>query len=192
MPIHDHNGTTSTQISKIYDDNGTTLTQIGKVYDNNGTANTLIYSSEVILFNGTTAAEYTGGWNSAVVAGEGAGFTLSGSALKIQQTNYASTTSAKIISKAKIAVSGATTLKFTYTATKGGNGTFTFGLSPVTTDWDVYDTAANLTRYARLSTGGSGTASVNVSGVSGSYYVRFSVFGSTGNNTLSVTKIWLE
>ena len=182
MPIHDHNGTTSTQTSKIYDDNGTTLTQIGKVYDNNGTANTLIYSSEVILFNGTTAAEYTGGWNSAVVAGAGA--TLSGSALKIQQTNYVATTSAKIISKAKISVSGATTLKFTYTATKGGNGTFTFGLSPVTTDWDVYDTAANLTRYARLSTGGSG--------LSGSYYVRFSVFGSTGNNTLSVTKIWLE
>lgn len=152
----------------------------------------LVWQSETLLFNGTAACDYTGGWNSAVVAGAGAGFTLSGSALKIQQTNYVATTSAKIISKAKIAVSGAATLKFTYTATKGGNGTFTFGLSPVTTDWDVYDTAANLTRYARLSTGGSGTASVNVSGLSGSYYVRFSVFGSTGNNTLSVSKIWLE
>ena len=91
-----------------------------------------------------------------------------------------------------MAISGFSTLKFTYTATKDGNGTFTYGISPVTTDWDVYDTATNLTKYTRLSASGSGTASVNVSGVSGSYYVRFSVFGSTGNSILSVTKIWLE
>nr|DAP22400.1 MAG TPA: hypothetical protein [Bacteriophage sp.] len=191
MPVHDHNGTTSTQISKIYDNNGTTSTQIGKVYDNNGTANTLIFSSDMTLFDAGKTVEYTGGWNTAIVSG--ASFTfIVGQQLKIQQINYAASTSAKIISKAKIAISGFSTLKFTYTATKGGNGTFTFGLSPVTTDWDVYDTAANLTRYARLSTGGSGTASVNVSGISGSYYVRLSVFGSTGNSTLSVTKIWLE
>ena len=152
----------------------------------------LVWQNETVLFNGTTACDYTGGWNSAVVSGEGASFTLSGSALKIQQTNYASTTAAKIISKSKIAISGASTLKFTYTATKGGNGTFTYGISPVTTNWDVYDTSTNLTRYVRLSASGSGTASVNVSGISGSYYVRFSVFGSTGNSTLSVSKIWLE
>ena len=191
MPIHDHNETTSTQIGAIYDDNGTTLTQIGKVYDNNGTANTLIYSSDMTLFDAGKTVEYTGGWNTAISSGASFNFIV-GKKLQIQQINSAASTSAKIISKAKIAISGFSALKFTYTATKGGNGTFTFGLSPVTTDWDVYDTAANLTRYARLSTGGSGTASVNVSGVSGSYYVRFSVFGSTGNSTLSVTKIWLE
>ena len=191
MPVHDHNGTTSTQISKIYDNNGTTSTQIGKVYDNNGTANTLIYSSDMTLFDAGKTVEYTGGWNTAISSGASFNFIV-GQKLQIQQINYAASTSAKIISKAKIAISGESTLKFTYSATKAGNGVFTFAITPVTTDWDVYDTAANLTRYARLSTGGSGTASVNVSGLSGSYYVRFSVFGSTGNNTLSVTKIGLE
>ena len=191
MPICDNNGVTSTQIGTIYDNNGTTSTQIGKVYDDNGTANTLIYSSDMTLFDAGKTVEYTGGWNTAISNGASFNFIV-GKKLQIHQINYLASTSAKIISKAKIAISGFSALKFTYTATKGGNGTFTFGLSPVTTDWDVYDTAANLTRYARLSTGGSGTASVNVSGLSGSYYVRFSVFGSTGNSTLSVTKIWLE
>ena len=191
MPIHDHNGTISAQISKIYDNNGTTSTQIGKVYDNNGTANTLIFSSDMTLFDAGKTVEYTGGWNTTIVSG--ASFTfIVGQQLKIQQLNYAASTSAKIISKAQIAISGFSTLKFTYTATKGGNGTFTFGITTVTTDWDVYDTSTNLTRFARLSASGSGTASVNVSGISGSYYVRLSVFGSTGNSTLSVTKIWLE
>lgn len=191
MPIFDHNGTASTQIGKVFDNNGTASTQIGKVFDNNGTANTLIYSSDMTLFDAGKTVEYTGGWNTAISSGASFNFIV-GKKLQIQQINYLASTSAKIISKAKIAISGFSTLKFTYTATKGGNGTFTYGISPVTTDWDVYDTATNLTKYTRLSSSGSGTASVNVSGVSGSYYVRFSVFGSTDNSTLFVTKIWLE
>lgn len=191
MPIYDNDGTTNYQIGKLYDNDGTTSTQIGKVYDNNGTANTLIYSSDMTLFDAGKTVEYTGGWNTAISIGTSFNFIV-GQKLQIQQINYAASTSAKIISKAKIAISGFSALKFTYTATKGGNGTFTYGISPVTTDWDVYDTATNLTKYTRLSASGSGTASVNVSGVSGSYYVRLSVFDSTGNSTLSVTKIWLE
>ena len=191
MPIFDHNGTASTQIGKVFDNNGTASTQIGKVFDNNRTTNTLIYSSDMTLFDAGKTVEYTGGWNTTISSGASFNFIV-GKKLQIQQINYVASTSAKIISKAKIAISGFSALKFSYTATKGGNGTFTFGLSPVTTDWDVYDTATNLTKYTRLSASGSGTASVNVSGVSGSYYVRFSVFGSTGNSTLFVTKIWLE
>lgn len=191
MPIYDHNETTATPISMVYDNNGTTATQIGSVYDNNGTTSTPIYTSEVVLFDTGKTVDYTGGWNVAISSGSAVTFIV-GQSLKIEQTNYAASTSAKIISKAKIAISGASTLKFTYSATKGGNGTFTFGITSVTTDWDVYNTSANLVKYTRLSASGSGTASVNVSGVSGSYYVRFSVFGSTGNSTLSVTKIWLE
>lgn len=191
MPIYDNDGTTTYQIGKLYDNDGTTSTQIGKVYDNNGTANTLIYSSDMTLFDAGKTVEYTGGWNTAIYTGTSFNFIV-GQKLQIQQINYAASTSAKIISKAKIAISGFSALKFTYTATKGGNGTFTYGISPVTTDRDVYDTDTNLTKYTRLSASGSGTASVNVSGVSGSYYVRLSVFDSTGNSTLSVTKIWLE
>ena len=175
----------------MFDNNGTSSTQIGKVFDNNGTTSTPIYTSEVMLYNAGSTSEYAGGWQSAVISGSSFDFTI-GSKLEIKQVNYVASTSAKIYSKQKIAISGTSTLKFTYSATKAGNGTFTFAITPSTTEWDVYDTSTNLTKFTRISTSGSGTASVNVSGVSGSYYVRFSVFSSNGNSTLSVTKIWLE
>lgn len=192
MALYDNNGTASTQIGKVYDNNGTTNTQIGKIYDNNGTTSSLIYTADQTFFNGTTACDYTGGWAGKCVTGTSVAFTTSGASLSMQQTNYADTTAAKIISNNPIAISGASTLKFTYSATRAGNGVFTFGITTVTTDWDVYDTATNLTKYYRISAGGSGTASVNISGISGSYYIRMSVFDSTGNSTLSVTKIWVE
>lgn len=66
MPIYDSNGTTSTQIGKVYDSNGTTSTQIGKVYDNNGTTNSLIYEASITYFPGYTVqgAQSGGSWGS--------------------------------------------------------------------------------------------------------------------------------
>lgn len=46
MPIYDNDGTTNYQIGKVYDNDGATNYQIGKVYDNDGTTNSLIYTAE--------------------------------------------------------------------------------------------------------------------------------------------------
>lgn len=46
MPIYDHNGTASHQISKIYDNDGTTSHRTGKIYDSDGTAGHLIYRAQ--------------------------------------------------------------------------------------------------------------------------------------------------
>ena len=54
MAIYDNDGTANYEIGKVYDYDGTTSYQIGKVFDNNGTANSLIYSSELILLNYAT------------------------------------------------------------------------------------------------------------------------------------------
>ena len=63
MPIYDNNGTTSYEIGNLYDNDGTTSYQIGKVYDNNGTTSSLIYSSdENVLTSGVTA--YPAGYTS--------------------------------------------------------------------------------------------------------------------------------
>ena len=46
MPIYDADDTTRYQIGNLYDADDTTRYQIGKVYDNDGTTNSLIYSAE--------------------------------------------------------------------------------------------------------------------------------------------------
>ena len=50
MAIWDNNGTTTYEIGKMWDNNGTTTYQIGKVYDYDGTTSSLIYTAEEYLF----------------------------------------------------------------------------------------------------------------------------------------------
>ena len=56
MPINDYDGTAWSDIGKIYDYDGTTWRQIAKAYDNDGTTDTLIYSAEIIMAEGSALA----------------------------------------------------------------------------------------------------------------------------------------
>ena len=56
MAIYDNNGTADSNVSRIYDCNATTVFQTDKVYDNDGTADSIVYTSDYILYD--TGKEY--------------------------------------------------------------------------------------------------------------------------------------
>lgn len=192
MPkVYDWNGTAATQLKKIYDWNGTAATQLKKGYDHNGTTSSLIYNSEYIIFNGTAAANYTGGWVARPSANAAYSAATSGGALSMTQTNYNQTTAIVMNSVNPISFSGYNTLYFTYSGTRKGNGVFMVGVSSNRTNFDSYNTYSSLYVYDRRSSDFSGTVSLNVAGIA-TGYIQFSVFGSTGNNSMSVTRIWMS
>lgn len=63
MPIYDNNGSANTLIGLVYDNNGSANSQIKYVYDSNGSANSLIYQSQTDFYPGQTPAYERGGGN---------------------------------------------------------------------------------------------------------------------------------
>ena len=70
MAIFDNDGTSNHEIGKLYDNDGTSSHQIGKVYDNDGTNSYLVYSAEEAylssngLGGGVTGTHLKGNLNS--------------------------------------------------------------------------------------------------------------------------------
>ena len=186
MPIYDHNGSVLSEIGKLYDYNGSTLSQIGKVYDNNGSANSLIYNaqspSSAIILNGTDQiTSITNGWHIwySMYAYLYKFGTYNGATGVCLSFNNASNGFGLCHTNNKIEISGWSNLNLDYywqsgygDAEKGPGRIYiglvtsvTYGDIP-TTDWTVYNSV-----WKDTNTSGSGTLSVNVGSISGSYYV---------------------
>lgn len=181
MPIYDNDGTTNYQIGKLYDNDGSTNYQIGKVYDNDGTTGYLIYTGEAILFPGTS--DYSGGWSTAGVTSSNA--DVSDTHLGANASYNA--TNGKVYSTQKISMDGFS--KITFNVPYGNfAGQVIVGIASTT---GVYTTGSAWTKYVQVTA--TGDWSIDVSSVTGSYYVIVSVWTNEYVNPwINVYKIVAE
>ena len=160
MPIFDSDETTVYEISKLYESDGTVDHQIGKVYDNDGTTDYLIYSAETEFLNGSSYDSLTGGWG----FNQGAKTsTLESTGLRIYPVGGAYTKNAIDLTPYK-------TLLFDVQCADGGTGggglTTWVGYTKAT---DQSYNASNVT--AKLTSANRYTHSIDVSNVTGSFYI---------------------
>ena len=153
MPIYDHDGTTTHAISVICDNDGSAFHQIGKVYDNNGTTSSLIYQSAV-------------------------SFTVANlSATAYSQYTYHAATATK--DSATFTLDGHTTITCNIATSLSGN--FRVDYRPGV-EGGIYllNSAGTV---VRSSTFGEGTRTVtlDVSGLTGTYYLRAKAYCITQN-----------
>lgn len=182
MPIYDNNGTVTTQISKLYDNNGSVTAQIGKVYDNNGTTNSLIYTAETVYLG-------SGGVGWAAYDMINCTPSVSGAAISLSKDYSAAyPIAARVRTTAMVDLTGVGTLYITCaSASKSGNGSIMFGISKTASVTTTYGHETLNAKVAPI----AGTASLNVSGFTGSYYLVVEFFGSTsGSINFSCSKIY--
>ena len=203
MAIKDWDGSAWHEIGKVYDYNGSVWSQIGKVYDNNGTANSLIYTSEYNIMTGSN--NYTGGW--IMCSGpyvQWGSMTNYGSSLAVgtyagQHGN--NNGACDIRSGSTIGLSGFSTLHFTISSYSGGfyksrlgvstvaqNGTSALGNSDAFLDNSaVYKTQRNVFFT------GNGAYTMNISDLSGGYYIFIGGVNSTYGSSKSfvISNIYL-
>lgn len=175
MAIYDNDGTTNYIIGKLYDNNGTSNNQIGNVYDNDGTTNKLVYSAETEYFNGgakvahTTYNYYHNGESYAAI-------------LTVGTTIYSKLNNStdQTIIRFTANLTNIKTLSFVFDSVSlKNNGTLFVGVSTytdmgtpnvfITSQWTKYTTVTS-----------SGTKTVDVSSLSGTYQICISFSCSTG------------
>ena len=182
MAIYDNNGTTETEIGKVYDNNGTTETEIGKVYDNNGTTDSLIYTAETVYLG-------SGGVSWTISDKYGCTPSVSGTTISLSiEYSDVNPISARVRTSSTVNLTDISTLYITCSsASKSGNGSIMFGISKTASTAEIYGHPSLTAKVAPV----AGTASLNVSGYTGSYYLVVEFFGSTwGNIGFSCSKIY--
>lgn len=177
MPIYDYDGTTYHEISKLYDFNGTTSTQIGKVYDCvAGGASTLIYNADQTLFP-----------NGVSFVGKGVNTGTVTSTYIKAECNGSSKTNSSVRTSNKVDLTAWSKITFVITSRyANGNAQVNVGA----TDRDAPNTTSSYTVGLKITA--TGTFAVDVSSLSGEYYVAISSWGSTGSSGITCTSIVLE
>lgn len=180
MPIYDYDGTANNEIGRVYDNDGTANHQIGKVYDNDGTANSLIYSADGNVFPDMA---WTGGG-----ANDG---TVTTSSLQVILPEGSSKTNSSCRTASKVDLTNYSKLTFVVSQFNKGSGSgtpqFSLGIDSDTT------THAHDSFYKYVKVTKTGTYTLDVSGVSGSYYVAIAVWcSSVHNHGFTVTSITAE
>lgn len=220
MPIYDNNGSASYEIGSLFDNNGTTSSQIGKVYDNNGTSSALIYEGETQLFppgqlTSWSAYAYNenGTWSSGT-------YTPSSTAQGLQARNgnvvagaYISTSNirlyaginaigyngSRLLSNTAINLTGVNTITLTaYSSTSDMSKTNAYAYLSATkptysgTPHQTAPTGAAVSVALPAKTSSS-TVTMNVSNLSGNYYLAFWLYVDSNDSAISknyyVTKI---
>lgn len=177
MPIYDYDGTANNEIGRVYDNDGTANHQIGKVYDNDGTANSLIYSADGNVFPDMA---WTGGG-----ANDG---TVTSSSLTVELPAGQGYTNSKCYTSSKVDLTNYSKLIFVVSSFsgKGGNEEFSVGIDTDTT------THNHSSYYKYLAVTKTGTYTLDISSVTGSYYIAISVWCSGNDRRFTVTSITAE
>lgn len=175
MPIRDWNGTTSSEIKLIRDYDGTTSHQIGRIIDHDGTTSHLIYSAETEYFNGGAKVPYTT-YNYHHNGESYAAILTVGTTIYSKLNNSTDQTSIRFTAN----LTNIKTLSFVFNSVSlKNNGTLFVGVSTytdmgtpnvfITSQWTKYTTVTS-----------SGTKTVDVSSLSGTYQICISFSCSTG------------
>lgn len=160
MPSYDYNGTDSFVHKKIVDWDGTTSNVIAKGWDWNGTTSTLFYSGDGNIFPGMA---WTG-------QGANAG-TVSSSSLKVILPNNSGKTNSSCRTSSKVDLTNYSKITFVVSGFDNtGGGEFSVGID---NDTSTYEHSSF---YKYLNVSKNGTYTLDVSGVSGSYYIAIAVW----------------
>lgn len=170
--------TAATQIKKRYAHNGTTAKQVKKKYAHNGTTAVLVYSADGNIFPDMA-------WT-----GQGANTgTVSSSSLKVILPRGSGKTNSSCRTTSKVDLTNYSKITFVvsqYNNVSSG-GHFSVGIDNDTT------THTQDSFYKYKSVTGTGTLTLDVSGVTGSYYIAIAVWNSGDeNNGFTVTTITAE
>lgn len=175
MPIYDWNGTNNNEIAKLYDWDDTINHEIGKVYDWDGTSNHLIYSAETEYFNGGAKVAYTT-YNRYHNGESYAAILTVGTTIYSKLNNSTDQTIIRFTAN----LTNIKTLSFVFDSVSlQNNGTLFVGVSTYTDMGtpDVFITS-QWTKYTTVRS--SGTKTVDVSSLSGTYQICISFSCSTG------------
>ena len=175
MPIYDWNGTNNNEIAKLYDWDDTINHEIGKVYDWDGTSNHLIYSAETEYFNGGAKVAYTT-YNYYHNGESYAAILTVGTTIYSKLNNSTDQTIIRFTAN----LTNIKTLSFVFDSVSlQNNGTLFVGVSTYTDMGtpDVFITS-QWTKYTTVRS--SGTKTVDVSSLSGTYQICISFSCSTG------------
>lgn len=209
MAIYDNDSTSNYEISKLCDNDGMTNHQIGKVYDNNGTTNSLIYTAEENAFQ--YGVDYYSGYGY-VLNGNCSfdGTTLQANAIAVYGSGGGVVNA---YTEKPFDLSGVDTLTFTVSTTADtymqGYTSIYVGvvatlpaatgawLAPGWQDAGVpnCNRVINAKEVAIVRTAGfAGTYTLDVSDLSGEYYVTFCVtnaYGYDGSTNATFTDVIL-
>ena len=183
MPIYDFDGAVHTEVGKLFDFDGTAKHQIGRVYDHDGTAAALLYSGETAFFNSGAAVpfstyEYQADVNigSTIQINHGAQDVGWGAAWTTDKQD----------------LSGASKVTFTFDSVNNkGNCVLRVGVGLDTGSSLNPFAGTGFVKYVDIST--AGTYSVDVSDLTGDYYISMAQNSSTAAYSNSTcTKIIAE
>lgn len=175
MAIYDNDGTSTREIGKLYDNDYTNTYQIGKVYDNDGTNTWLVYSAETEYFNGGAKVAYTT-YNYYHNGESYAAILTVGTTIYSKLNNSVDQTIIRFTAN----LTNIKTLSFVFNSVSlQNNGTLLVGVSTYT-DMGTPNAFINSqwTKYTTVTS--SGTKTVDVSSLSGTYQICISFSCSTG------------
>lgn len=175
MAIYDHDTTANREIGKLYDNDGTSNNQIDKVYDNDGTSNHLIYSAETEYFNDGAKVAYTT-YNYYHNGESYAAILTVGTTIYSKLNNSTDQTIIRFTAN----LTNIKKLSFVFNSVSlQNNGTLFVGVSTYT-DMGRPNVFINSewTKYTGVTS--SGTKTVDVSSLSGTYQICISFSCSTG------------
>lgn len=190
MPVFDNDRTTQHQIGKIYDNDRTTSHQIGKVYDWDGTASHLIYSAEYDVLNETDFTIYTTRYANMLGTLVDYGSYLN---LSAQCWNGAHDGVVNAISNNTFNLTGMSKLTFTISGVNTGWGELSIYVGVVANKPTSSDDGSssgftgcggnviriiNTKEYALKNTRENGTYTLDISSLSGNYYITLCAHNS--------------
>lgn len=179
MPIYDYDGTTRYQIGKVYDYDGTARYQIGKVYDHDSTASHLIYTADTPYFDGGAVVPFT--------KDEYYSTITIGSTIYAKHGNQTAASTVRTTNKQDL--TNISKITFTFSSVvNNGNAICRIAVGSATGGSVFVSNSNDWTVYKDISA--AGTYSLDVSGLSGSYYIKIVQGVSTAyNSSFTCTKI---
>ena len=179
MAIKSWDGTTERKIKTIKSWDGTTERKIKEVKSFDGTIERIVYKSEAIIFPGSNP--FAGGWDISVACGNGT--AVSSSVLSARSSTNC--TFGKVYSKIKIDLTSVSSIVFTCSVVnKSGNAAIGLG---VHSNWNDVFGSGGFTKCVEPNAAGDYT--LDVSDITGSWFVILSAWGSTGGSRVDVTQI---
>ncbi|MBE6878697.1 MAG: hypothetical protein E7488_05985 [Ruminococcaceae bacterium] len=193
MAIYDNDGTVNYEIGKLYDNDGTTGYQTGKAYDNDGTAHVEVYSAGATLYQNGVCGSLLGSF---VVTNKSntSGFTITDT--DVQFTAVSTSSQGPILavrSANKIDVTDYAAINLdARVAENDGMGTY---VCLTTANINVYNPTEIVSgTQVTITNTSSHKKTINVSNLSGSYYLCFVLAGAIthGSNTIYANNITME
>lgn len=161
-----------------------------------GQSETITIVYETVLFDATDNTSVTGGWQQKnYVDGYGTGSISNGLIQVVGSTAYGGSTSAYMVmylTKNKIDLTEATSLKAQTSTLRGDKLAFVIkSANTLSGWWDDPLTDGTCPAYTKLTASGSSnsTVSVDVSNITGQYYIG-AIVG--GDSTFTASRIWFE